>query len=1101
MDAIGVDQSQAESSVFEALLHDLAWLTPVPTTSTRPPLAVGERLAGRLVVERLLGEGGMGRVYRAHDEELGCSVALKVLRAALSEAHLRQEFRALEGVVSPRIVQPLDLGVNGGQLFLTMELVEGPTLHRHLEAKGSDELRPCLAALAEALADLHAHDLVHRDVKPQNAIMGPTGLVLLDLGLARALAVPWRREAAGTAAYMAPEQARGETVGPAADLHALGVILYRQLEGAWPRRDRDGVVARPRPSLGPRDLGDLCAALLDPDPSRRPTAVETQARLLGRSSAPRRAAESAPVEEDEVGLRVIRAAAAEAREGRSRWLAITGGDRRRHARLSQAAARRLPPGFVVLHGACRAREALPFRGVDGWLAALAERLGEDGGSDGDAATIRAAGSESLRAAPRGGPPAERIGSALRRVVARLGEPVALLLDDVDEIDDEGCEVLQALTAPPHDLPILGLVTATQPLPSALARLFFVVRTGGAREPPAELDGEDRHLLALLQAAGGRLALLALRRALDHPGDAVIKRLRRLAVWQILELRSESDPRGGGLGRWVELREAPEAPREELEVAAQRLLAILPVGDEARPFALAVLGRDDEAFAEARRLVEVLPLRRALGAAELGARLAPPHAKAEAYLALAGLREASGVPAAAAEANLVAAADLEPSEAAAARRRAARQLLEVGRPRAGIRLLGEEWARLGLPDETEATTLCERALAGLAAAMDRGERFAPGGEPDEYFEMLWSASAALAMQDDARARTLQELALLRALEQGRRDLLASAVGLYACRVAATSPFAETARLIRYGEALLEGLEDGRAQSIVRAAAVMLDIQTGRFTEAQAAMRIIAVHTTEARSSSWLHASGHLFYILLEWHLGHLDALRARRDAVVVAAEERGDRYLELLARALMSPLLALVDDEPRQAKELLERAVDDLYPDGVGFLHALVARGRVLEASYADDPLRILALQADPTFAVAAEYAKVSHFSRVQATFGRGATALHALRHADRAAHDLLLQIARTALDDLRADVVPWTPGLEAILVAGLAAQRDAKGEAREALAFAAQELEALGWGLHAAAATWQRSRLSGEDARLPALVQEQRLAAPERYLAMLAPIF
>ena len=86
-------------------------------------------------------------------------------------------------------------------------------------------------------------------------------------------------------------------------------------------------------------------------------------------------------------------------------------------------------------------------------------------------------------------------------------------------------------------------------------------------------------------------------------------------------------------------------------------------------------------------------------------------------------------------------------------------------------------------------------------------------------------------------------------------------------------------------------------------------------------------------------------------------------------------------------------------------------------------------------------------------------------------------------------------------VVPWTPGLEAILVAGLAAQRDAKGEAREALAFAAQELEALGWGLHAAAATWQRSRLSGEDARLPALVQEQRLAAPERYLAMLAPIF
>ena len=178
----------------------------------------------RYELTRQLGAGGMGVVYEAIDRERGGRVAVKTLQHASPEALLRlkSEFRSLADLVHPNLVRFDELVEHRGHWFLVMELITGRDFVAHVRPAGDafDEgrLRDALRQVALGLRALHAAGMVHRDIKPANVLVEPAGrAVLLDLGLATLTAGPRMSETGGvvgTAAYMAPEQAASERVGP-----------------------------------------------------------------------------------------------------------------------------------------------------------------------------------------------------------------------------------------------------------------------------------------------------------------------------------------------------------------------------------------------------------------------------------------------------------------------------------------------------------------------------------------------------------------------------------------------------------------------------------------------------------------------------------------------------------------------------------------------------------------------------------------------------------------------------------------------------------------------------------------------------------------------
>ena len=324
--------------------HDLprAESTAAPTTAP----------VDRYLIEDKLGQGGMGTVYRARDRLLGRTVALKVIRPeALSpamRARFEAEARAVALLDHPHIVKVFDVGeapMPGEPApvpFLTLEFVEGGSLAKRL---GRDRLTPMeaarlLALLARAMQHAHERGIVHRDLKPDNVLLAPASSVtalntslgcprITDFGLARQVATDQRLTSpgavVGTPSYMAPEQAEGlGDIGPAADVWALGVMLYRLLTGALPFASPSMVdllhqICRAEPAppgqLRPGVPAVLAAILRDclhKRPEDRPTAgrlAERLERFLQRNGA---AAVSEPTTVEEVP-------AAE-RKSRRRWL-------------------------------------------------------------------------------------------------------------------------------------------------------------------------------------------------------------------------------------------------------------------------------------------------------------------------------------------------------------------------------------------------------------------------------------------------------------------------------------------------------------------------------------------------------------------------------------------------------------------------------------------------------------------------------------------------------------------------------------------------------------------------------------------------------------
>ena len=205
------------------------------------------RIAGRYELVRPLGHGAMATVDLAQDVELDRPVALKRLAENLArDDDLRRRFvreaRLAARLAHPNVVRVFDVGEDEGRPFIAMEYVEGETLAALVARRGS--LPPAEAAtlgvqMCAALAAAHAAGLVHRDVKPQNLLLSSDGVLKLgDFGIAvghDGTRLTLEGTVLGTAGYLAPEQARGEEVTAAADLYAVGAVLYELLTGEPPR--------------------------------------------------------------------------------------------------------------------------------------------------------------------------------------------------------------------------------------------------------------------------------------------------------------------------------------------------------------------------------------------------------------------------------------------------------------------------------------------------------------------------------------------------------------------------------------------------------------------------------------------------------------------------------------------------------------------------------------------------------------------------------------------------------------------------------------------------------------------------------------------------
>jgi serine/threonine-protein kinase len=288
-------------------------MTAPPSPSPRPGSAQGivpgDVLANRYRIQRLLGKGGMGAVFLAHDEVLGDLVALKVISSAWAsdEAAMIERFKrecsAARKVSSPYVIRIHDLGeARPGLLYLSMEYVQGRTLAERIASRGLVPIADCvdiLGQICNGLTAAHDAGVIHRDLKPANVLVGERNAVkIIDFGLATAAAVDGGTATGmllGTPNYMSPEQVRGRRVDAASDIYSLGALAYHLVTSRPPFSGENAIAvgfahlsevpARPRQLRAdvPAELEAAIMGALAKEPADRP-----------RSAAELRAAMTAP---------------------------------------------------------------------------------------------------------------------------------------------------------------------------------------------------------------------------------------------------------------------------------------------------------------------------------------------------------------------------------------------------------------------------------------------------------------------------------------------------------------------------------------------------------------------------------------------------------------------------------------------------------------------------------------------------------------------------------------------------------------------------------------------------------------------------------------
>ena len=460
------------------------------------------RLAGEL------GRGGMGVVYRVYDSELGIDVAAKTIegRSPDNLYHLKREFRGLADLKHPNLVDLYELFGTPAGTFFTMEIVPGETIVAAFRRDEPDygRLRETAFQLALGISALHGAGKLHRDVKPSNVLLTPTGrVVVLDFGLVTALDPRRIDESqeqgfAGTVLYMAPEQALGRSLTPAADWYAVGATLYEALAGVAPieapphqlflAKQRGAFNTLDRlPKEAPRELVALILELLSPDPDRRPSGSDVLDRLAGRSSRALpsfgQSSQQSPPFTNRVGeLRVLESGLTSADSGTPRVVLVRGPSGIGKTELVRhfLGGARASDDITVLCGRCHPRETVAFNAFDSLvddLSRVLERPAARAALPLEAGALRRVfpvlgrveGLRELSDEPdlNAANVRRRAIEALRMLLSTLSlsRPVILWFDDVQWADVDSAILLRDVLRPPRApraLVILGYRSDTAP---------------------------------------------------------------------------------------------------------------------------------------------------------------------------------------------------------------------------------------------------------------------------------------------------------------------------------------------------------------------------------------------------------------------------------------------------------------------------------------------------------------------------------------------------------------------------------------------------------------------------------------------------------------
>lgn len=600
--------------------------------STHVPLSdPSSTLANRYQLLRELGSGGYGVVYEALDAELGERVALKTLQRMEPDALLRfkDEFRSLQDVEHPNLVHLVELTCADGLWFLTMELVDGTDFFDHVRPRRRDvsylrvrslheyRLRGALSQLLAALSAIHASGRVHCDIKPPNIRVDASGrLVLLDFGLVTGGRMDQTSENIfGTPGYMAPEQSRGEPPTPAADMYAVGVLLYEALTGELPHvgdttrvlSDKQHLTPTRPEELSPEvpsDLAEVCMRLLQVDPLLRPSAPEVLA-LLARddgidlesaSSEVRLSVPDAPFIGREEPLRWLGEHFEQTRAG-TPWFVYLSGDSGvgKSTLASQFARRQADAGAIVLRGRCFERETVPYKAFDGIVDELALLL-----STRDPDRVRALLPFDAKLLVQIFPVLSRVRpiaeqqfgrstqdpnvqrahtfAALREILARLAleQPLLLVIDDLQWSDLDSLRLMDELLTGP-EAPGCMVLTTGRPVDQLSSELHTALTPLLATATSAELPlpGLDQKEAEALGSALARdthqpefFARIA-REAKGHP-LFMAELVRHVEGGHVLDSGEETHLDDALRTRVEQLDAVPRALMESLAVAGMPL---------------------------------------------------------------------------------------------------------------------------------------------------------------------------------------------------------------------------------------------------------------------------------------------------------------------------------------------------------------------------------------------------------------------------------------------------------------------------------------------------------------------------------------------------
>jgi len=639
------------------IASDTAHTIPCAHVSEGALPGIDQRFLGdRYHLIRELGRGGMGIVYLCRDLRLDMDVAIKVRGVSQPEATLwlKREFRAIASLRHPNLVELYDLVAHDRSCYFTMEYLPGVDPRRYVlrdlarepaitepstrlvvplhdartELSGADgepiastpsvpmidlaRVRSVLAQLAEGLAFLHGRGVIHRDVKPSNAIVVDGAVKLLDFGLAlerHRLENDLSREGriVGTTGYLAPEYVGRLAVSPAMDVYALGVLAYELVTGVLPFGGALGFLNRlatrppiPRPStINPEAaaLDEVITAMLASEPGARPSALDVAVRLSGVLSnrhAMRRAQRfvGRTAELEQIVERIADP------DPRGRLVLVIGPSGVGKTALIEEVCRRAGE-LPTWRGRCHDRERVPYRAFDSIVDDLATQLGTDPTLVNTVAHAAALARAFPVLAPLVEPVVHRIGAQpagdLRVERERaLGAMVQLfravvprgivVIDDVQWADDDSLELL-ALLVDKVARPLTAIVSWT---------------TIASGDPPARMRallerlGDRAEVIDLPGMAERELAQLISSLAPEAPTARIVAEARRAAGSPYL---AELIGRELGQHQLVMPSGDPETRRLDQLEPAERLVA-----------ELAALATGATSFEELRDLAE-LPAQR------------------------------------------------------------------------------------------------------------------------------------------------------------------------------------------------------------------------------------------------------------------------------------------------------------------------------------------------------------------------------------------------------------------------------------------------------------------------------------------------------------